>query len=424
MDHLLKELPGLRVPSMTTTTTTKADVTSSSSSSIENLANIPLFMKDLPKNIEDNDSLMALQAIQAESTPLERALVSKSNGNESYMQATLPSSITNDESNVLRLKEAIGFYSSGIDILEGQEMVGETATTKGVLHLNRSAAYMSLKAYRSANKDAKMARKLLPPLVGTSNDQKKTNNSKYIKALHRQTKSALALRLDDGEVESLIKELRDLYPTTNVDVDNTTTTTSPPPFMLECEAEYLQYQKELLERRRKEAEEMEKKSKILNVIHHHQPSLTHISYKQGLDHSLFSALNATEQLDRMGTVRIGGDDGGERVWPLLLLCPSTGTMDSVEGCAEHCSFDDLIAFVQYDQMHPEWNVYCVGKDSQTLWCGCSSSLGRRLTLASVVQNPSIISHVERGIIHLYLIPSTDSKAIKEFQERYQCCRTL
>lgn len=418
--------------STTSTITEEADVTSSgscSSCSIENLANIPLFMKDLPKNIEENDSLMALQAIQAESTPLERALVSKSNGNESYMQATLPSSITNDESNVMRLKEAIGFYSSGILVLEDQEMVGETATLKGVLHLNRSAAYLSLKAFRSANKDAKMARKLLPPLFSKTN----ANNSKSIKALHRQTKSALALRLDDGEVESLIKELRDLYyPTTSVDVDSLTP--PPPPFMLECEAEYSQYQKELSDRKSKEAEETEKKTRILNALHHHQPSLTHISYCQGLDHSFFSALNATEQLDRMGTVRIdGGDGGGERVWPLLLLSPSTGTIDTVEACSENCSLDDLIAFVQYDQMHPEWNVYCVGKDSQTLWFGSSSSLGgssssssrrRLLTLASVVQNPSIISSVERGIIHLYLIPSTDCKAIKEFEERYQCCRPL
>lgn len=385
------------------------NTTSSSTSFVDNLVNMPLFMKDLPTNIENNDALMALQAIRAESSPLERAIVSKNNGNESYMQASLPSSITNNEDNYLRLKEAIGYYSSGIEILEGEKIVGEIATVKGILHLNRSAVYLSLKSYYSAHRDAKIARTLLPPLVFKRDSPNfDDNNSKSIKALHRQTKSALHLKLED-EVDILMKELRSIYHLVD----------PQPLFLQECEEDYSKY---LLERKKKEEKEekiMEKKNSLQKILHCHEPFLSHISFKDGLDKSLFDALNIFPQLEGMGMVRIGED--GIRVWPLLLMCPSTSVMDSIEGCSENCSIDDLLDFVQYkDKSCPIWNVYLSSHDHQTLWFGDSTNV----FISSIVKNPSIISSVERGILHIILIPSNDLKAIKELRDKYLYHRAI
>ncbi|ESK93745.1 40s ribosomal protein s7 [Moniliophthora roreri MCA 2997] len=107
---------------------------------LDELDNIPLFMKSLPEDEADNPTIAALQSLAHEGPPDEVAQNFKEHGNE-YFKGK-------------RYREAISFYTQGIDANPPDP------TLKEALYCNRAAASLGLKNYGSALRDCAEAIKV------------------------------------------------------------------------------------------------------------------------------------------------------------------------------------------------------------------------------------------------------------------------
>jgi len=142
----------------------------------------PLFMTEL----EENDDLEALRALQYEGTPLEIATNFKEQGNEVFK--------------IKRWVDAKEFYNKGVTVLIAEVRKRQRATKKvkgdeeeikkevailEALLVNRAACHLELKNYRSCTLDCTAA-------LGI--------NPKNIKAYYRSAKALLALnRIKDAD---------------------------------------------------------------------------------------------------------------------------------------------------------------------------------------------------------------------------------
>ncbi|PKI84220.1 HSP70/90 co-chaperone [Malassezia vespertilionis] len=126
---------------------------------------VPLFMRDLPKESDDNLMIDALQALAFEGHPDDAAESFKKQGNE-YFTAK-------------RYSEALGFYRQALDAKPGSKTLLET------IYLNSAACNLALRNYGRALYDSRDA-------IAT--------NPSSIKALYRATKAFLALdRIKDAQ---------------------------------------------------------------------------------------------------------------------------------------------------------------------------------------------------------------------------------
>ncbi|EMD40671.1 hypothetical protein CERSUDRAFT_130797 [Gelatoporia subvermispora B] len=125
---------------------------------------VPLFMQSLPEDVTDNSVVSALQSLAYEGTPDEVAQNFKEQGND-YFKGK-------------RYREALGFYTQGIDANPT-----DSATLEALL-CNRAACNLELKNYGSVLKDCSRA-------IGA--------NPKASKAYYRSALALLALdRLDEA----------------------------------------------------------------------------------------------------------------------------------------------------------------------------------------------------------------------------------
>ncbi|RPD67088.1 40S ribosomal protein S7 [Lentinus tigrinus ALCF2SS1-7] len=99
--------------------------------------NVPLFMKSLPEDSSEDVALSALQALVHEGTPDENAQNFKEQGNE-YFKGK-------------RYREALGFYSQGVDAKPEDKILLEA------LLCNRAACNLELKNYGSVLRDCSKA---------------------------------------------------------------------------------------------------------------------------------------------------------------------------------------------------------------------------------------------------------------------------
>ncbi|TFK43292.1 40S ribosomal protein S7 [Crucibulum laeve] len=119
---------------------------------------IPLFMKSLPSEDSDNAALAALQSLAYEGTPDEIAQNFKEQGND-YFKGK-------------RYREAIGFYTQGVDAKPTDNTIMEA------LLCNRAACNLELKNYGSVLRDCSSALTL---------------NEKSSKAYYRSAMALVAL---------------------------------------------------------------------------------------------------------------------------------------------------------------------------------------------------------------------------------------
>ncbi|KFA60227.1 hypothetical protein S40285_07730 [Stachybotrys chlorohalonatus IBT 40285] len=147
---------------------------------LADLNKLPLFMTEL----EDNDDIAALQALDYEGTPLENGSDFKDRGNESFK--------------VKHYADAKEFYTKGILILAGEErkrskgeattdpdgapdtqqVIAQQRAALEALYVNRAACHLELRNYRSCWTDGAAALRLNP-----------TN----IKACYRSARALLAV---------------------------------------------------------------------------------------------------------------------------------------------------------------------------------------------------------------------------------------
>ncbi|KAF9224298.1 40S ribosomal protein S7 [Gyrodon lividus] len=131
---------------------------------LASLNNLPLFMKSLPSGESDDVALQALQSLVYDGTPNEIAQNFKEQGNE-YFKGK-------------RHREAIGFYTQGLDVNPTDIALQEA------LYCNRAACNLELKNYGTVLRDCSKALEL---------------NAKSSKAFYRSTMALLALdRLEEA----------------------------------------------------------------------------------------------------------------------------------------------------------------------------------------------------------------------------------
>lgn len=125
----------------------------------------PLFMEDMPRNIEENPLLLALQTLMYEGkTPEQMAEHFKNLGNEAFRMSK----------NKVATQNALGAYTMGLE----QECSDKVLNSQ--LHSNRAAVSMRMEQWAKAIEDCKKAVELDP-----------TN----VKALYRASLSSDALGL-------------------------------------------------------------------------------------------------------------------------------------------------------------------------------------------------------------------------------------
>ncbi|KAG8737128.1 hypothetical protein FRC10_008550 [Ceratobasidium sp. 414] len=141
----------------------------------------PLFMRELPSDNDtsesDNNTLAALQSLIHEGPPEEVASNFKDQGNEYFKSR--------------RFREAIGFYTQGVDALTTQPIEGQGDTVKRIpvqekdrplynaLLLNRAAANLELENFGRVLKDAHLVLE---------------HDSRSSKALFRAARALIKLR--------------------------------------------------------------------------------------------------------------------------------------------------------------------------------------------------------------------------------------
>ncbi|GME84452.1 unnamed protein product [Ambrosiozyma monospora] len=135
---------------------------------LEELNRLPLFMTELDETDGDGGSNMQVEALKAlayEGEPHEVATNFKNQGNDCYKAK--------------QYKDAIEFYTKGLDVCCGKDDIN------AALYLNRCACNLELKNYRRCINDAKECLKIQP---------------KNIKALFRSAKAFFAVeRYDEAE---------------------------------------------------------------------------------------------------------------------------------------------------------------------------------------------------------------------------------
>ncbi|KAL4438075.1 hypothetical protein ABPG74_016854 [Tetrahymena malaccensis] len=135
------------------------------------LKNHPLFMKEIPKNIEDYPELLALQNLMFDDTPENLAQNFKRQGNEHFKKG---------EGKRYFIRQALNAYTEGIEARSSEKDVNAQ------LHNNRALMNMKLKNFGKAIDDCKMAIKY---------------DEKFIKAYFRKAQIESLLRRYD---ESLL----------------------------------------------------------------------------------------------------------------------------------------------------------------------------------------------------------------------------
>ncbi|KAF9899701.1 hypothetical protein BX616_002887, partial [Lobosporangium transversale] len=129
---------------------------------LKEMDNIPLFMKSLPEDADENPLIQALQDLAFDGTPEEVAENFKNQGNECFRQGTK------------YYKDALMYYTSGLEASCKDDRLNET------LLVNRAACNLHFGNYRRVLTDCGSALKL---------------NPKNVKALFRSAKALLALEM-------------------------------------------------------------------------------------------------------------------------------------------------------------------------------------------------------------------------------------
>ncbi|KAJ8086198.1 HSP70/90 co-chaperone [Marasmius tenuissimus] len=139
---------------------------------LDELDNVPLFMKTLSDDVENNPTLAALQSLAYEGDPDEVADNFRERGNESFKEK--------------KYRDALGFYTQGIDAKPTDDVIREK------LLLNRAASNVILKNYGSVLRDC-----------GTAI----TINPKSMKAYYRSVQALMELERFEEAIDCCRRSL-------------------------------------------------------------------------------------------------------------------------------------------------------------------------------------------------------------------------
>lgn len=329
---------------------------------------VPLFMTDLPDNLEENSALAALQALIFDGTPEEVAKNFKDQGNEAFKLGQKG------------YEDAIKYYSQGL------EQKCSDSVLNALLHLNRAAVHISSRNYGKALVDCLKAIEL---------DGSSANV--LSKGHLRAAKACLGLeRFDEA-----LKHLSALPSTEDAKMKE--------------EASALDKTiKEAIEQAEKRKKELERRSKVDKKIDIMLKSRG-IERVPDCERHLLALLGPAGTVDatRLPSVSLVPKSATQLQWPVLIFYPPYGQSDTIEALHEHTSLADMVGMVTSEQ--PEWDTDGLYKPTAPLTLyyhtanhkdgqeGELYSVDLKYRLADLFGK--LIKQVDRGIQAFFLLPA-------------------
>jgi len=272
----------------------------------------PMFMEDMPRNIDDNPYLLALQSIVYDgNTPEEMADHFRKLGNDAFRLSE----------NKIASLNALASYSKGL------EMECKDDKMNSQLHSNRAAVSLRLKEYDKAVDDCKLAIKLDP-----------TNT----KATFRASKASEALGLTSQALE-FCAEAKKLAPK---------------------EAEIAQAYKRLTQRLAREDAERAKIKQAEEAAEQALRAVGEAVRSVVQARGLKLAGPVFELQGHMAMYRqrnmevkpvLADDDATAIRWPVVFLYDESGQSDFVEACDERSALEDQLQIMFPADRHVDWD---------------------------------------------------------------------
>ena len=346
----------------------------------EQLNETPFFMTELPKNMEDNVKLQALQALLYDGTPDECATNFKDQGNEAFKRGTTG------------YQDALTFYTKGID------QRPEDALLFAQLYSNRAAVHLALKNYGFAARDAALAI---------------SHNSENIKAYWRASKAALFLEKID-EAETFCRKGLDVAPE-NSDLINLLRE-------IGSTRNSLQFESERIETIRAEAYKLEKAMKERGVRHH-------------ADAEKLSLLELGPGIFGSDAPRASVDSDNIISLPLVFMYPPLSQFDFIKTASEEtCLLDHLTEmFAEPAPWDPEiiyknpigMSAYILPVNEAVLNDEPYQKSIYRLNLRTPLNRllGSAIKCYELGMLAFYILPDVDVEK-KRFVHKFKDYRLI
>jgi len=261
------------------------------------LENHPLFLTELPKDIQDNNDLIALQQLAYEGTPFEVAENFKNQGNECFSMG------------VKYYKNAVQYYTQAL------EQNFDDSGLRSTLYSNRAAVNLQLENYGRVIEDCKFAVEIAP-----------TSKAYYrmAKAYFSLTKFEEAiLSSEDGlKLEPKNKVLSKLIEDSRKEIEKI-------------------LQKEEIERKRKE-EEIYKKHQLQNAV---------LNKKICFGEKLFPAMENYKEKAPMYL-----DDNGLLHFPVLFIYEEHHVVDFIQDFCELDNFGDHLQRMFPGDDFPDWDI--------------------------------------------------------------------
>lgn len=323
---------------------------------------VPLFMTDLPDNLEEIPALAALQSLIYEGSPVEVARNFKDQGNEAY------------KSGPNGYDDAIKYYTQGLD----QKCTD--AGLNALLHLNRAAVQISRKNYGKALEDSREAMKLAPE------DQVIQS-----KAGLRAAKAAFGLERFE-EALSLAHGIN----------------TDDAKLAGECKA-LIQSIEEAISAAEKKQQELAQRSKLDRKIDAMLRSRG-ISRQPGCESAVLALLGPLSAPDALPRVTLVPRSASQLQWPVMLFYPPYGQSDCIQAWHEHTTFADTLGMVLEER--PAWDtdgLYVPGKPLAVYWVDECEAVYRVEVKARLMDLfGRLVKRVDRGILGFFVLPAGTS----------------
>jgi tetratricopeptide (TPR) repeat protein len=329
---------------------------------------VPLFMTDVPDNVQDIPALAALQALIYDGSPEEVAKNFKDQGNEAY------------KTGQKGYQDAIKYYTQGLEQKCSDNILN------ALLHLNRAAVHISSKNYGKALDDCLKAVEL-----------DGSNPNVLAKGYLRAAKACFGL----GRFDESHKYVLSIPAIGNDKMKEETA--------LLCKTITEAIEQE--ERRKKELERRSKLDKKTDIMLKSRG----IKRVPDCERHLLALLGpaGTVDLSRLPSVGLVPKSANQLQWPVLIFYPPYGQSDTIEALHEHTLFADLVGMVTSEQ--PEWDtdglykpscamtLYYHSVDHQNGQEGELYSIDLKYRLADLFG--TLIKQVDRGIQAFFLLPS-------------------
>lgn len=320
---------------------------------------VPLFMTDVPDNLEEIPALAALQSLIYEGSPEEVAKNFKDQGNEAY------------KTGVKGYDDAIKFYTQGL------EQQCSDSGLNALLHLNRAAVQVSRKNYGKALEDCQLAMSLAPEdAVIQAKGGLRAAKAAFGLERHEEARAfARAVVTEEAKLsEDRVSLLRAID--------------------------------EAISAAAQKQQELSQRSKLDRKIDAMLRSRG-ISREAGSEAAVLSLLGPSATPATLPRLSLVPKSSSQLQWPVMLFYPPYGQSDCIEAWHEQTTFADTLRMVLEER--PGWDtegLYGRGRPLAVYWVGEGELVYRveaRLRLMDLFGR--LVTRVDRGLLAFFVLPA-------------------